>query len=1673
MFCRLRFLCLLLLGLALPALLQAAPMRVAYPQQVTGYTAGYEVDPRLGRLGMCFPVATVPGEIPIPVAFRYNTTFEETSVGVWHWLPVFAPGHTAGDPPIRSEYQLMPGSGTLRRPIIGSLHFGFITNAEQIFLYGGSEATHSPYCFRDAVYVLEDGTEYTDEDFLGFAPATGSSTFNLPPAFGFAKTLSALSSLRVTAAGTLARFDANLADLGSLASTVQSVAPYASAFKVLMDRDRARIFAYQAMTGSWTPVLWADRFGHYVTFKWQSFGGATSAPVYAVTVLNQRGKGCQVQWLAFGASTSSIAPLLRVDFINMQAPSLLATGYFKFPDNPLPSGSLFDANSTEVPSVHPMDIGGPALRPKELRIGDPAGLATSWLALAKPAVAGSAPWPADRVWTFDYDANLAEVSALHDLALGLTTTFSYQDSYIPESGFDGRSTRSVLTAISQDTALGTLLSKTWTYALPSGSNPWQTTYSQSYTGGATQYIQAPTKTRYTYAGPADPNYGNGILKTTEILDAAGEPLSTETYTNGQVGYDGSLSVATQVETKTKGAPTRTILTIMDPEGPGTLPKQTITKWDSEFDAEMTGYAYEKRFDLLDPGRVTYTTHARRQSTLIFNAWGDCPALSDHYIYDPVSYLPTKIAKQVVLAGADNLGQNLVYDTQGRVISSSNFADFSTSGIQTKKTVYNPSSGLPDSVQTIFDTPAGSDSYTERWNSYDSCGRPTSYTDGLGITTTTSYDAWGRVLKVQKMGAPTLEYAYPSLLQTVTTTKTIDGTAIVGQATTETRDAFGRLIKRERGSGGVTETFLFDNNGRAYSLIESRYHFPQEPPPGITTFQRTLWTRVYDDLGRVVSEQSLNNPAVSYSYLDENSHQVIARLFTATSGESYTTRDCYDLWGNVVKSTDPVGKVTKSQYDGMGHLLLTNVSDGTDNGQFRQYQYSPLGFLISRTEPEGSSFFDQFNAQGLPALAYEGLSSSNNPSAGYVRARTRVYDGLGRLRSETGGTESRTFNYAGLKAISAQTKMGTAATSVAYGYDGWGRLTSEGLTPSWSTTTAWTIGYSYDPAGRLQNLTYPDGRNVQYQYAEAAPYFGRVSNVILQNRTSSQTLASVYYDFWGNRQSLTFGSGASSRWLPDFTGQHLKTWAVTPKTGSAIVRSYDYDGRNFPKTADDWSLQHDNAGHLLEADRSDLSQTFMHDVYDNNISSVATGTVPNGFNNYTFSKAPINNANLLALNEVPTKTVAGGQTGWTFNNAGDATSMWSAVGSLSGPSFAWDGLGRLKSATGGGTTQSYGYYPTGLRSMLVDAATPANNRSYVYTSSGQLLAEYAGATSACTLKHDVIYLANIAIAEIDESGVIHELHCDNLGTPRTITNGSTGAVEGTQNFAPFGELISATGTYKPITGFTGHLQADPMTGLIYMKGRYYTPAWHRFINSNRGRDPLLANQFSYVGGSPFRATDPTGLDRSYIIDPLHPEHIAGCDGDPGGNYYLYYSFFGPTHNADGTLNKSKTEIWNLYALRQPSMGVNGETSYQVTARWEIVGSIDERVTYGWNFSLSNHKVPTMSEAGNIGYPGQSATEEFANRLTGIVNEYAQSVNEFVNGKWMDAYNDGIGAWSFGTKAPLSQIVAASLNAVMEFGMAPILQGTTGLLSVQGAQDAMMNHLGWQINQALLSYEYDLH
>ena len=1441
----------LALGSAPGAFGSTPPERMHYPQQTKGFGEGWAVSPEKGQLGIVMPVATVPGDLPIPVAYRFNATFAEQNQTYLLLKENLKTGKETW-----SSF-----NGTLDLPIAGTMHFGMIQPKPGWFppdagYFSGTPTAASGSC---SYWVLEDGTEFTSGDF--------GTAITLSPNLFAAFNLGAITSaVNVSSAGTTAFYSAAATDLGSWQTTVANLTTSSmfqgaglvgpTGYQVVMDRDKARVFAFNYHFNLWVPVLWLDRFGNSVTFQW---GMGTTVPsgysaVSYVTALNNRGNGFQVQWVTSTSATP--VPLLRVDFINVQAPTLQVTGYSGYAGN-RPAAVGGGAYSLDNTAISP-------LRPTEVRVGNPAGdLPTpAWMSAGLPQPSNATfteSWPADRVWTFSYDSALAELATMTN-PMGVTTTFTWQSNNLYSLGFTTTNLyRSVATATSVDARSGITLTGTYTWSLPTTATAtsWTSTHQQVYSGTGVQASSiAPNVTTYTFPPPSDPNYNNAPTKQITVANA-GTTLSTTTFTlpssstqmlgNDQTlsfghlghgpwrgGHFKSLAQAWSISFPAGDTPAASSSTSLD-QTTG-LPT-SVTNSSSGFQ-DFTSFTYAAQTaQFLDPGRTTLTNYQRTS----LGATTYAPAKQNGF--DPGTFLPTYSYLQDPNTGSQIGSQYTTYDAGGHLRVTSSYANgplFAVTGNTSTTTFTVDATTGRRTAQTVsYSDPASgwTDSYGLTWplSSYDTADRPQKTTDGLGVTTNYSYDAYGRPTMIQKGGQAELDLTYPNEWTTVSKQN--------GLTTTATLDGFGHLLTRVRGSDGVTEAYTIDTNGQSVKVVET---------PASGTARTT--TKVFDARGRVTTLTPPIGPTISYTYSVASSGTYSGcQVVTANySNQSFTTTTILDQWGQVLSATDPMGTVTTRTYDAMGHSTSITVIPAGGVAQTRTFTYNALGFLTSKTEPEtGTQTFSGFEAHGQPTTLVEGGG----------RTRTFAYDGLGRTRSISNGNDSQTFNYNGLQNGTFATTSAGQSSQVVYGYtDGNGRVNVETVTPPAGSN--WTQKYAYDAAGRLLTITYPDNSTATYGYADTNNY-GRVVSV-LYNGNPLATVgdgnnASTEYDGWGNLLTLTFASGAKNTWSFTPNGLQIQNQVITPVGSPATTRTYGYDALNHFNQAGEWTtLNHDALGRLTQATGMGMTIALQHDGYLNNISSQATGNLPSGLNNFTF--------NPFSSDQTPATATNGASTGWTYPDGdGDASTMDAILG---GPintalSFAWDGLGRMTSTTQGGATETYAYLPSGLRVQMLDSLNAGNNRQFAYTSGGKLLTEYTGSGSSWSWKGNVIYLGSLAIAEVDNAG-IHELHSDHLGTPRVITRRSTGAVEGLQAYGPYGEPMTGTSYssgFVPMTGYTGHVQTEP-NGLIYMRGRFYSPGWHRFINSDQGADSNQLNQSAYCGGSPLMGSDPTGMSVKY-------------------------------------------------------------------------------------------------------------------------------------------------------------------------------------------------------------------
>jgi RHS repeat-associated protein len=96
--------------------------------------------------------------------------------------------------------------------------------------------------------------------------------------------------------------------------------------------------------------------------------------------------------------------------------------------------------------------------------------------------------------------------------------------------------------------------------------------------------------------------------------------------------------------------------------------------------------------------------------------------------------------------------------------------------------------------------------------------------------------------------------------------------------------------------------------------------------------------------------------------------------------------------------------------------------------------------------------------------------------------------------------------------------------------------------------------------------------------------------------------------------------------------------------------------------------------------------------------------------------------------------------------------------------------------------------------------------------------------------------------------------------------ASGEITRTQSFEPFGAPLSSSGTATSEFGFTG--EQDDITGLVFLRARFYDPGIGRFITkdpfSGFTSAPASLHPYLYVSNNPVNIVDPSGQSPILVL-----------------------------------------------------------------------------------------------------------------------------------------------------------------------------------------------------------------
>lgn len=779
-------------------------------------------------------------------------------------------------------------------------------------------------------------------------------------------------------------------------------------------------------------------------------------------------------------------------------------------------------------------------------------------------------------------------------------------------------------------------------------------------------------------------------------------------------------------------------------------------------------------------------------------------------------------------------------------------EFHANGLVKKQIIDGPRTDVNDLTTYQFDSQGHLTSitnalgHTQTFSNFDALGNARRVTDANGLITDYTYDAASKLLSRTVHnnlgGSQTTSYVYNAMGQTTKVTYPD------GNYTNYVYNSSYRLIqiKDRRGhrieygynvNGDITSTKIYELDTSGGGVIESaaatqafelcpvigvpspvpsvsdaapaRVIVPIDPCPIPSPYNgdRFKNTTTYDVLGRIRKTLGENGQSSTYVY-DDNSN-----VESITDADGKKTSMVYNALNQLTKVTARDGGVTQFEYDAAGRIIKVIDARGLVTG----YYYDGFGDLIKLDSPDTgiSNYTYNKNSQTLS------INRANGDNSIYT------YDVLGRLKSETHGSDTKNYYYdSGSYRKGRLYYVTDASGQSTFYYDKVGNITQKS---SKIYTRTYQTYYSYNKNNQVTQITYPSGHKVNIGYDTRS----FISSVNYQNGSVVTNVASsIDWLPFGPLRSFTYGNGLKREIKYDLS---LRPTEIL--TNNSQDWTYSYDNK-------------DNITQILSRDGS-LTQNFTYDV-ENRLTSETS--LVSGNKNYTYDK--VGNRKSYQHGTSKPKSYSYASNSNRLTSTTDHSYGYNTNGQMinkGGDILNYSDENRLISYTDisgkGRPKTDYSYNAFGQR---VKKSGQYGAFHYLYNEQGQLIAEH---DSNGNVLKEYIYLGGQVIGVI-KSNSLYYVQNDHLGRAEKITNQSKTTVwEARLQAFDRAVTTNTIGDYN--LGFPGQY-FDKETGTYYNYFRDYDAETGRYLQS----DPIgLAggvSTYGYVLGNPLKYTDRLGL-----------------------------------------------------------------------------------------------------------------------------------------------------------------------------------------------------------------------
>lgn len=722
----------------------------------------------------------------------------------------------------------------------------------------------------------------------------------------------------------------------------------------------------------------------------------------------------------------------------------------------------------------------------------------------------------------------------------------------------------------------------------------------------------------------------------------------------------------------------------------------------------------------------------------------------------------------------------------------------------------------------------------------------------------------------------LQFAYMgSLIQSVTDP--------VGRTTTFTYDSDRHLIG----------ALYFDTNEVAYTYGSGHGLACEHALTSITYPGGLQQVFTYNAHGRLESmSQGCCGSSVNFAY---------DSFGTVTVSDNLTNRTKFQLdhHGLLAKLENPLKNTLRFAYD--GEFNLTSLTDPA--GRAFTYGYDDTGNLVQMTDALGGStrlnYAGAFNRLAQLADAKGNLTRYSHDAQGNLSAITYAngtverwaYDPAGNLITWTNRRTQRIsyqFNTNG----QLTAKLYPDGSRAIYGYDARGNLTL-------ASNYVGAVTLAYDASDRLQRITYPGNRWLEYTYNAAGQRAAMTDQLgyrldydydaagRLRSLANPDSLRLVLYEYdpAGRLARKTLGNNVFSTYGYDSVGQ-LLTLTNATRDGTALsFFNYTYDNRGRRVAMDAhygrWDYAYDDLGQLTCAvlaptstDVPSQDLTYVYDALGNRVRTIENGVTTE----YT-----VNNMN---------QYLQVGSTSYAYDADGNVVRGSSGTRNMTN-TFDFDS--RLVAVDDGVSNWRRDFGPlaaqiavTSSNTLLRRVVDPVGNGNLTaeYASNGSLVSRQAFGSGLLNRSRE---LEGTEYLTFDPNGNLSEA-CN-----------ARGEVVASTAFTPFGRaLITQSGAAGDV-GYAGELGVVAKGDGVFVVGRrLYDPNLGRCLSPEPF--PLRSghiNLYRFARNNPNSFVDASGDDEISVTVgiPQTPFKVGGGGGMSDDGFLVVCASLGVSFDLD--------------------------------------------------------------------------------------------------------------------------------------------------------------------------------